>query len=234
GGRPARLDPERTVTVALDLLDEVGLDALTMRRLAEAMGVRAGALYRYFATKHDLLTAMAERILAEHALPAAESMASATSATSADSASVPEGPAGEWDERAAALAYALRGALLAHRDGARVYAGTHSFGPGTLGFADALVGVVREAGLDDPDAARGALAIVHFTLGHTLEEQAARGGAPDARTSPERLRAAVGSDDRHPHLRAVLPTLAAADFEAHFAFGLRLVLDGLRTHRRRL
>uniref|UniRef100_UPI00131C4F22 helix-turn-helix domain-containing protein n=1 Tax=Streptomyces sp. NRRL S-340 TaxID=1463901 RepID=UPI00131C4F22 len=56
-GRPARLDQTRTVRTALGLLNESGLDALTMRRLADAMGVQAGALYRYFATKQDLLTA---------------------------------------------------------------------------------------------------------------------------------------------------------------------------------
>uniref|UniRef100_UPI00131E9B95 helix-turn-helix domain-containing protein n=1 Tax=Streptomyces sp. NRRL S-340 TaxID=1463901 RepID=UPI00131E9B95 len=56
-GRPARLDRTRTVRTALGLLNESGLDALTMRRLADAMGVQAGALYRYFATKQDLLTA---------------------------------------------------------------------------------------------------------------------------------------------------------------------------------
>ncbi|WP_369267387.1 TetR family transcriptional regulator, partial [Streptomyces harbinensis] len=62
-GRPARLNRARTVRAALDLLDASGLDALTMRRLADTLGVRVGALYRHFATKQDLLTAMAEHIV---------------------------------------------------------------------------------------------------------------------------------------------------------------------------
>ncbi len=88
-GRPARLSQARTIQTALDLLDESGLDALTMRRLADALGVQAGALYRYFATKQDLLTAMAERMVggvADAAGPAGD---------------------GDWSERVARLARAL-------------------------------------------------------------------------------------------------------------------------------
>lgn len=210
-GRPARLDRDRTVDTALDLLDEVGLDALTMRRLADAMDVQAGALYRYFATKDDLLTAMAERMLA--------GLAATDIDTDTD---------GDWSERLATLARAMRTALLARRDGARVYAGTHATGPHTLGFAEAVVDVLRTAGFGEEDAARSLMALAHFTIGHTLEEQAALrpsgdGGASD----PERLRLAA-EPERYPQLAAVLPTLTSGDFAAHFDFGLSLLLRGLR------
>ncbi|MFG2327480.1 TetR/AcrR family transcriptional regulator [Streptomyces sp. NPDC048568] len=212
-GRPARLDQARTVQTALDLLNESGLDALTMRRLADAMGVRAGALYRYVATKQDLLTAMAERMV--------------------DGVADAAGPTGDgdWNERAARLARALRTALLAHRDGARVFAGTHSTGPNTLGFADSFVGELREAGFGDGEAARALYAVTNFTVGHTLEEQAAvqpgAGGPADAGA----LREAVVTET-YPHLAATLPVLTSTDFTAHFEFGLRLLLDGLRAVRR--
>lgn len=206
-GRPPKLDQARTVEAALALLDEVGLDALTMRRLAEAMDVRAGALYRYFATKHELLTAMAEVLLA-------------------DCLDRPL-PSPDWSERLAELARRMRTALLGRRDGARVYAGTHSTGSHTLGFADTLVGVLREAGFSSADAARAALTLVHFTIGHTLEEQAACQVAGDGPADPERLRAAV-TPDRHPHLAAALPVFTSTDFAAHFEFGLALLVGGLR------
>ncbi|WP_405788015.1 TetR/AcrR family transcriptional regulator [Streptomyces sp. NBC_00029] len=209
-GRPARLDRTRTVGTALDLLDEVGLDALTMRRLADAMEVQAGALYRYFATKDDLLTAMAERML--------EGLA----ATRTD---------GDWSEQLAALARAMRTALLARRDGARVYAGTHATGPHTLGFAEAVIGVLRTGGFGGESAARTLMAVVHFTIGHTLEEQAALQSSPgDAAADPRRLRLAA-DPERYPQLAAVLPTLTGTDYAAHFEFGLSLLLQGLRTLR---
>ncbi|WKD35889.1 TetR/AcrR family transcriptional regulator [Streptomyces xanthophaeus] len=206
-GRPARLDRDRTVDTALELLDEVGLDALTMRRLADAMDVQAGALYRYFATKDDLLTAMAERML------------DGLAATRTD---------GDWSERLAALARAMRTALLARRDGARVYAGTHATGPHTLGFAEAVVGVLRAAGFGEEDAACTLMAVAHFTIGHTLEEQAAlRLPEGDGAADSERLRRAA-EPERYPQLAAVLPTLVSGDFAAHFDFGLALLLQGLR------
>lgn len=215
-GRPPRLDHARTVETALELLDESGLDALTMRRLADAMGVQAGALYRYFATKQDLLTAMAERMLAD--VTAAAASAEAEAAVSAD---------GDWGERLAALARGMRTALLAHRDGARVFAGTHSIGANTLGFADTVIGVLRKGGFGDEDAARTLLAVANFTVGHTLEEQAALQPVDGGPADPERLREAVTAG-RFPHLAAALPVLTSTDFTAHFEFGLRLLIGGLR------
>ncbi|MGW2006914.1 TetR/AcrR family transcriptional regulator [Streptomyces nigrescens] len=207
-GRPPKLDQVRTVEAALALLDEVGLDALTMRRLAEAMDVRAGALYRYFATKHELLTAMAEVLLAD----CLERPLSSP----------------DWSERLAELARRMRTALLGRRDGARVYAGTHATGAHTLGFADALIGVLREAGFAADAAARAALTLVNFILGHTLEEQAAlQGAADEGPADPDLLRAAV-TPGQYPHLAAALPVLTSTDFTAHFEFGLGLLLQGLR------
>jgi TetR/AcrR family transcriptional regulator, tetracycline repressor protein len=210
-GRPARLDQARTVETALDLLNKAGLDALTMRRLADAMGVQAGALYRYFATKQELLTAMAERMLSD--------------------VGAPRGPVdGDWSERLAGLARAMRTALLAHRDGARVFAGTHSTGAHTLHFADTLTGVLREAGFDDADAARALMAVANFTVGHTLEEQAALEPGAEAPADPGRLVDAVAAGS-YPHLTATLPVLTSTDFTAHFEFGLRLLIEGLRALR---
>nr|WP_168720814.1 TetR/AcrR family transcriptional regulator [Streptomyces sp. SAT1] len=208
-GRPPRLDQARTVETALDLLNASGLDALTMRRLADAMGVQAGALYRYFRTKEDLLTAMAERMMAGVRAPAGGA---------------------DWRDRLSGLARALRQALLAHRDGARVFAGTHSTGPGTLGFAESCTGVLRDAGFSDADAARAVLAVVRLTVGHTLEEQAALRTEDGSPADAEVLREAVSAGG-YPHLTAVLPTLTEPDQAPHFEFGLALLTAGLETLR---
>ncbi|MDT0457700.1 TetR/AcrR family transcriptional regulator C-terminal domain-containing protein [Streptomyces sp. DSM 41527] len=109
----------------------------------------------------------------------------------------------------------------------RTGADPRTAGHGTLGFADTLIGVLREAGFAPDDAARAALALVHFTLGHTLEKQAALQVAGDGPADPDRLRAAV-TPARYPHLAPALPVLTSTDFAAHFTFGLRLLLEGLR------
>ncbi|MFK8847989.1 TetR/AcrR family transcriptional regulator [Streptomyces sp. Ac-502] len=218
-GRPARLDRARTLQTALDLLDQSGLDALTMRRLADAMGVQAGALYRYFATKQDLLTAMAERMMEGAAEAAATASAATAPAATADG--------GDWSERLTALARAARSALLAHRDGARVFAGTHATGESVLGFADAFVGVLREAGFGDDAAARALYTVVNYTVGHTLEEQAALQAQDGDQEGAGALRDAVAAGT-YPHLSASLPALTSTDFTGLFEFGLGLIVEGLR------
>ncbi len=183
-----------------------------MRRLAEALDVQAGALYRYFATKQDLLTAMAEHMMDGVA----------------DAAGTGDG---DWSEKLAALARAMRTALLAHRDGARVFAGTHSTGENTLGLADTIAGVMRAAGFPDDDAVRALYTVANFTVGHTLEEQAALQTDDGGPADPAVLADTVAAGT-YPHLKAGLPALTSADFTRLFEFGVDLLVEGLRARRR--
>ncbi|WP_367123662.1 TetR/AcrR family transcriptional regulator C-terminal domain-containing protein [Streptomyces phytohabitans] len=205
-GRPPLVDRGRVVAVAVELLDEVGLDALTMRRLAEALDVRAGTLYGHFATKRDLLDDMAEALLAGCADPLPPDL--------------------DWPGRVAELAGRLRLALLRHRDGARVHAGAHSVGPHTLGFADHFVRVLTDAGLPPEDALRAAFTVIDYTVGHTLEEQTAAPPHERPTAAADRLHAALRTGD-HPHLAPLADLVTEPDFGARFAYGLRLLLRGL-------
>lgn len=205
-GRPPAADRAHITAAALRLLDEVGLDALTMRKLAAAVGVRAGTLYGYFPTKRALLTAMAEAMLSGcH--------------EAADGLVHPR-------ERVRALALSLRAALLSHRDGARVYAGTHATGPHTLGFAEALTGALREGGLTPAAAMRTALLVLHFTTGHALEEQAVIEPSPELSADIEDLRQAIQHGD-YPHLAQTQAHLTGADMTELFEQGLRLLTPRL-------
>ncbi|MFB9840649.1 TetR family transcriptional regulator, partial [Actinoallomurus acaciae] len=91
-----RLTRDHTLAAALDLLDEVGLDGLSMRRLATALGVKNGATYWHFPSKQALLGAMAEAMLAGLT-------------TGLD-------PGLPWPGRTAETARRLRRALLSRRD----------------------------------------------------------------------------------------------------------------------
>ncbi|RSN54413.1 TetR family transcriptional regulator [Amycolatopsis sp. WAC 04182] len=201
-GRPPAADPARVTAAALRLLDEVGLDALTMRKLATAVGVQVGTLYSYFPTKRALLTAMAESMLAG----------------CRDAAEGVTGPR----ERVVALAKSLRVALLSYRDGARVYAGTHATGPNTLGYAEALNGALREAGLDASAAMKTSFLVLHFATGHVLEEQAAIQSAPELSAEIAGLRQALRQGD-YPHLAEAHDHLTGMDLGELFEEGLRLL-----------
>src|SRR5215469_6392403 len=100
-GNRAPLDRERLVDEALALLDEVGLDDLSMRRLAERLGVTAASLYWYVRDKDELLALLADAISGEIPLPD------------------PDLP---WREALEVGARNLRRIAVSHRDGARVLA----------------------------------------------------------------------------------------------------------------
>ncbi|WP_437969336.1 TetR/AcrR family transcriptional regulator C-terminal domain-containing protein [Sorangium sp. So ce260] len=203
-----RLRREQVVATALRLLNDVGLDALTMRRLGQELNVQAATLYWHVKNKEELLDAMAEAMLADCAAGAPDELSGM--------------------ERAADLAERLRGALLAHRDGARVFAGTYVAQDNTLRVSDTLVGALRDGGLSPRAAAWGCWSIVYYVIGFTLEEQAlvVRPGTDSGKADPERFRETVARG-AYPHLAAVLPHLVSTDQEARFRYGLQLILKGL-------
>ena len=190
---------------ALGLLDDDGLDGLTLRRLGERLGVRASALYRHVPSKEALLDAMAEAVLEG----VGEDL-----------------DGGDWAEQFHCLARRLRRALLAHRDGARLVAGTYVAGRNTLGAGEAAFSLLSTAGLPQKEAGWLTFAAFYYVLGHTIEEQAqarlptdddwharlARSGAP--------LSAGFASA-----LTAVLESEPAERFD----YGIEILIDGVRS-----
>jgi TetR/AcrR family tetracycline transcriptional repressor len=146
---------DEVLQAALGLLDEVGLDDLTVRRLADRLGVTPSALYRHFPSKAALVDAMVEAVAASADGPA---------------------PEGAWDEQVRALAAAARDGMLAHRDGARLMATFASPGPAAVGAFSRFTRVLEEAGLDAGAAVVVVDTVVCYVNGFTIEEQARRLG----------------------------------------------------------
>ena len=155
-----KLERDGVVRVALRLLDEWGLDGLSLRRLAAELGVKAPALYWYFESKQELLDEMAEAMLEEHAPPDRPA------------------PGQPWDAWMAERARAHRRAMLAYRDGARLHAGTRP----TARHRPVLAGMLQvlgEVGFPPWEAVSNVLATSHYTVGSAIEQQAsARRPAP--------------------------------------------------------
>jgi AcrR family transcriptional regulator len=153
------------VSRALDILGEVGLPDLTMRRLGSELGVQPSAIYHHFANKQALLGAVADEIIERGPRPAAD----------ADEA---------WPDRVRARCDSLRHAVLAYQDGADVVATMWAFGLGGSEPYDDLATVLEEAGLEPGLARTAARTLLHFVYGHAIDEQAhaqaARLGAIDS------------------------------------------------------
>lgn len=190
---------------ALKLLDAEGLEGVTTRKLGASLNVQGPALYRHFPTKEALFEAMADRILAGVGAPL---------------------PAGPWDRRLEQFAGRLRDALLAHRDGARLVVGTYVTEPNTRLAGEAVLEIMRDAGLSTEQAGWSAFALGHWVLGHTIEEQIqAELGAAGA--WQEKLDA-LTDGERTDFETAALTASFGADPAQRFAYGLRVFIDGLR------
>lgn len=195
----ARLSRQTIVDAALELLDRVGLDALSTRRLADALDVRSPALYWHFKNKRELLNAMAEQMFEQAQMPPLPS---------------PSDDPAEW---LAQRQRAFRSALLTHRDGARVHAGSLP-DPAQLPALVAQVDALTAAGMDTVAALRTILALGRYTVGWVLEEQAT-GERADADAFAELA--------EHPTLRGARTMFAHPDPDADFEFGLTALITGL-------
>jgi AcrR family transcriptional regulator len=190
---------------AIELLDAEGLDGLTTRKLGASLNVDGSALYRHFPNKEALLEGIADRIVQDI------------------DRSLPEGP---WDEQLAVLAGRLREALLAHRDGARVVAGTYVTGPNTLLVGNAIFEILERAAFPPERAGWIVFGLGYYVLGHTIEEQA-QAELAASRAWKAKLAEMVERTDSAYVITAVTATFDADPAE-RFAYGLRAFLDGLR------
>ncbi len=143
------LSAERIVEAACTILDDYGLGDLTMRRVADALGVKAGALYWHFPNKQTLLAAVADDVLADLDRRATDSG---------------ETWLGKWAEDVRAL-------LLAHRDAAELVSSTRAMGLGRVDPTARAREALRARGASEDEADGVAQAFLHFVLGHVMEEQ---------------------------------------------------------------
>jgi TetR/AcrR family tetracycline transcriptional repressor len=206
------INPEVIARAALRMLTEVGLDGLTMRVVATELGVRAPTLYWHVKNKQELLDAMATTMFAE----ATEGI---------------EAPRGgdSWEDWLAGNARRLRRTMLRYRDGARVLAGTNVTHPSVHRTIELTLRTMQDAGFSVDDAARGYPALLHYTIGFTIEEQARAGTDYEENPyTPERLAKTVDSD-QFPLTARLSGLFFDADTDAAFETGLQVILTGLRT-----
>ena len=202
-----QLSREQVLAAALGLLDEAGLEQLTMRRLAAALGVQNGATYWHFRSKQALLEAMADTLLAD-----------LTAGLDTES---------PWTERITELARQLRRALLSRRDGARLFSAAFFPLPNALAYGEAMIAALGESGLSSRDAAWAADTLTYYIVGHTAEEQLAATLPGSGNDATDRLTGAV-DPQRHPHMHAALAHIPAPHHQEHFDYGLRLIVNGIK------
>lgn len=202
------LTRDDVVRTAVRLLDEVGLDGLTLRRLAGELGVSAPTLYWHVRDKRELLDLMSEAIIGER------------------QAALRPAKGQPWWEWLSAAAWAQYTALVGHRDAALVVAGNRPT-EASLPAVEQVVGSLVEVGFPPAEALETILTVGHFVIGSAMEYQAeaARGAATERDAALAiRLRAA----EDLPNLVAAARSRPVPDPDATFRHGLGLIVAGLR------
>lgn len=196
---------EKIVSVALNLLEKDGLEGLSLRRLAKALGIQAASLYWHVKNKRHLLDEMAEEIL-QRKFPVMPK---------------PE-PDQTWQEWLLSVAVDLRAALLDYRDGGLVAIGVNPRRARTYArlSAHVLATLHETYGLDINDAGVATSTVFIYTLGAVIEEQT----SSDAEQIDEKGPAAA--EFLSPVMRGALKGAVAqgATYDALFETSIRFIL----------
>lgn len=199
------LTREEVLAAAVQIVDEEGLEALSMRRLGQALGVEAMSLYRHVANKDDLLDGIHGALLATVQRPPRR---------------------GAWQTRARALAHAVRDVLRAHPRALVLFGARAAVAPTSLALFEEALEIV--AGTELPVDER--LHVVHgllaFVVGSALWHFGSLG-------EPRSVDYAALPADEFPRVREIAPRLARWDVEAEFELGLDAFLTGVAARARR-
>ena len=203
------LTRERVVQAALKVMDEEGLEAVSMRRVAREVGVEAMSLYHHVEDKEDLLDGVCECVMAEFAFPE---------------------PSDDWAENSRRGARAWRRLLRRHPNVMRLFA--EKRGPirsiESMRPMEYALRILRSSGLSDRDTAQAFHAFGGYIQGFVMMELGSIAGGSDAEHLKAHAELAATLPDEFPTLQMVGPFFAECDAEEQFEFGLDLLIRGLQ------
>jgi AcrR family transcriptional regulator len=207
------LSRDRVLRAAVTLADNSGVEALSMRKLGEAVGVEAMSLYNHVANKSDLLDGMIDVVFGEIELPSGED---------------------GWKAAMRQRAISVRRVMSRHRWAIGLMESRTSPGPATLRHHDAVIGCLRNAGFPVALAAHAFSALDSYIYGFALQERSLPFEGPDETAELAQAILTRFPVDEYPHL-AELTTehvlRPGYDYGNEFEFGLGLILDGLEAAR---
>jgi AcrR family transcriptional regulator len=221
--RRAPLTRDRVLRTAVDLADSAGIDALTIRRLAEQLGVEAMSLYYHVANKEAILDGIVDLVFQE-----IEEAVGGFAVAETDAA---------WKTTLRARILAARTVMLRHPWAPGVMDTRADLGLAQARYVDAVVGTLRSGGLSFDLIHHAMHALGSRAYGFSQELGEGEGGDETADSGAlEQMAAHV------PHLAEMLSvvrhddpdsTLGWCDDQFEFEFGLDIILDGLERHARR-
>jgi AcrR family transcriptional regulator len=208
GGRP-RLSRERVLQGAMAVADSGGIDSLTIRSLAQSLGVKPMSVYYYVANKDEILDGIIDLVFSEIELPAA---------------------GGDWRAEISRRAESARRVLRAHPWAIGLMESRTSPGPETLRHHDSVIATLRAAGFSRDLTAHAYALLDSYTYGFALQEVGLPFDGSDTVADvaePIMERFATGE---YPHLVEMATDYylkPGYDFGDEFRWGLDLILDAI-------
>jgi AcrR family transcriptional regulator len=205
------LNRDLVVDTAMAIVDEEGLDGLSMRRLADRLGTGPASLYAHVSGRDELLMLLLERAAADIVVPDPE----------------PD----RWQEQVSEVAYSMRDALLPHRDLAGAALANIPTGEHAMRFADRLLAVLLAGGVDRRHAAMVIDLLPQLVVNDVYEGSLFARRLQEQPDYFDRLHEYWGSmpADRFPHVAALAEEIGGGEDEGEvrFAFALELFVTGL-------
>jgi AcrR family transcriptional regulator len=199
------------VDAALDIVDREGLDALTMRTVAHALGTGPASLYAHVGSKEQLIELVVERVIGEVRF-------------------VGEPDQARWAEQIKETARDMRRVFGSHGDLARASFGRIPMGENAMRAAEGMMAVLRAGGLSDRVTALAVDLLSLYVMGVAYEDGLSSGAEPEQVAEfIAQLRAYFESlpADRFPNFVELAEQLTAGDEDTRFEFGLEVLLRGL-------
>ncbi len=204
-GRPA-VPLDRILGTALELVDEEGAEALSMRSLAQRLESGTATLYRHFGNRASLIAHVIDRVFGEVAL---------------DTRALAEL---SWDQACRTVAQSMFDTLAEHRKVAPLLVEQTPTGPNAMALRERCLAVLLDGGLSPSLAARAYATLSRYVLGFAIQLTGAGNDAERERVSARFHDLPQGE---FPATRAVADSLPVP-LEDEFAFGLELIVNGLR------
>jgi AcrR family transcriptional regulator len=204
-----RLSRERVLDAALVLADSGGLEALTIRSLATALGAKPMSVYYHVAGKDEILDALVDLVFGEIVLPV---------------------PGRDWRAELCGRAHSARQVLARHRWAIGLLESRRSPGPANLRHHDAVLATLRGAGFSAELTAHAYALLDSYVYGFALQEAGLPFEGPDSAGSVAEPIMEMMAAGEYPHLTEMATSYylqPGYDFAAEFGFGLELILDGL-------
>jgi AcrR family transcriptional regulator len=199
---------EEVARAALDLLDRVGLDGLTMRTLAQELGVGTMTLYGYFRDKEELLDAVVDAAAAEHNITP---------------------PSGSWQDQLRYLVGELRSALARHPAILELRLRRPLLSPGILRGTEIGYSALMQAGFSRAETARAFRILFLYTFGFVAFSAES---VTDEVRHQVQAAALLLPEAEYPTLVAsAKETAEVMGGDAQFEFGLDIILQGLDARR---